>query len=51
MLKHGWRVSQVVSGGEGFIALIHGAEIVARFTNWDDARKAYRLATARHSVR
>lgn len=42
--KHGYRVSQVVTNGEGFIALIKGNEIVGRFANWTEARAAYRAA-------
>jgi hypothetical protein len=38
-------ISQIVDAdGQGWIALIKGSEIVSRFTNWSDAKKAYKQA-------
>ena len=42
--KHDYRISQILQDNQGFIALIRGAQVVARFSNWDDAKKAYRTA-------
>jgi len=40
------RICQIVDvDGQGWIALTRGSEIIARFTNWTDARLAYRNAT------
>lgn len=39
-------VAQVTQNGEGFIALIINQKIVARFADWNSARRAYRIARA-----
>ncbi len=45
-MKTRYRISQIVDcDGQGWIALIQGSAIVARFTSWTDARAAYRRAT------
>lgn len=38
------RVSQIVIDGEGWIALIRDSQVIGKFTNWKDAREAYRKA-------
>jgi hypothetical protein len=41
-----FKISQIVDAdGQGWIALIKDFEIVGRFTNWNDAKKAYKQAT------
>lgn len=37
-------IAQVTQNGEGFIALIIDDKIVARFADWNSARRAYRIA-------
>ena len=44
-----YRISQIIQDGQGWIALIKDNSIVVeRFTNWTDAKKAYRRARAAH---
>ena len=40
------RVAQIIdwSDGQGWIALIRGTEILAKFSNWADAKTAYKAA-------
>jgi hypothetical protein len=45
MAKHGYRIAQIVQDNQGWIALICGEVVVARFTNWTDAKAAYRNIT------
>lgn len=44
MTKHGYRICQIVQDAQGWIALVRGPEVIARFTNWTDAKAAYRAA-------
>ena len=42
-----YRLAQIVEwsrSGQACIALLRGTEVVGRFDNWTDARRAYRAA-------
>lgn len=44
-----WRVAHIVEWnrcGQSCIALLHGMEVIARFSNWRAATLAYRAALA-----
>ena len=41
---HEYRISQILMNNQGFIGLIHDGKVIATFTNWHDAKIAYRLA-------
>jgi hypothetical protein len=45
MAKHKYRVSQVTQDGQGWIALIEDSRIIARFSDWTEAKAAYRAVT------
>lgn len=47
-MKAKYRICQIVQDAQGWIALIRGDTVVARFSNWTDAKAAYRAAVARH---
>ena len=38
------RVCQIVQDAQGWIGLLRGNEVVARFTSWTDAKRAYQAA-------
>jgi len=44
--KHGYRISQILQDNQGWIALIRSNQVVARFSSWEAARKAYRAAVS-----
>jgi hypothetical protein len=47
-MSNQYRIAQIIdwTDGQGWIALIRGAQILAKFSNWADAKVAYKSAKA-----